>query len=187
MTLRHKRKGTGAKPVPFFFAEEFLQSGLCEQANRASAHAKEHIMPIIFFALVLVLQSAASTPASPNAIRVDIEGLRSDKGQVLCTIYSSAEGYPKDANKARMKAQSAIAGGRGVCEFDGLEPGTYAVAAFHDENSNGKLDSNFIGIPKEGTAASNNAKGHMGPPKFDDAAFKFSGGQMEMKVKMNYF
>jgi len=36
----------------------------------------------------------------------------------------------------------------------------------HDENSNGKMDTNFIGMPREGVGASNNAKGHMGPLKF---------------------
>jgi len=41
--------------------------------------------------------------------------------------------------------------------------GKYAVSVFHDENSNGKLDTNFLGIPREGVGASNNAKGHFGP------------------------
>jgi uncharacterized protein (DUF2141 family) len=68
----------------------------------------------------------------------------------------------------------------------GIEPGTYAIAVYHDENSNGKLDSNFIGIPREGVGFSNNAKGHMGPPKFDAAAFRFSGGALELKIVVAY-
>jgi len=47
--------------------------------------------------------------------------------------------------------------------FPGVAPGRYAVSVFHDENSNGKMDTNFIGIPREGVGASNNAKGHLGP------------------------
>jgi uncharacterized protein (DUF2141 family) len=145
-------------------------------------------MIAVLLALMWILQSP-STPqhASDDVIRVDIDGMRSDKGQVLCAIYSSADGFPKDADKARGRTHSAISGGYGSCEFPGLEPGTYAVAVFHDENSNGKLDTNFMGIPREGTGASNNAKGHMGPPKFDDAAFHFSGGRMEVKIRVNYF
>jgi len=57
---------------------------------------------------------------------------------------------------------------------------------FHDENSNGKLDTNFIGMPKEGVRASNDAKGHMGPPKFEAAAFKYSGGELVLKVTIHY-
>ena len=57
---------------------------------------------------------------------------------------------------------------------------------FHDENSNGKLDTKFMGIPREGVGASNGAKGHLGPPKFEAAAFSFSGGRLELKITINY-
>ena len=68
----------------------------------------------------------------------------------------------------------------------GVAPGTYAIAVFHDENSNGKLDSNFMRIPREGVGASNAAKGHFGPPKFDAAAFHFVGGRPELKITITY-
>ena len=57
---------------------------------------------------------------------------------------------------------------------------------FSIENSNGKLDTSFMGIPHEGVGASNNAKGHFGPPKFDAAAFHFSGGRLHLKIAINY-
>ena len=82
---------------------------------------------------------------------------------------------------------SAIADKRAVCEFSGIGPGTYAVAVFHDENSNGKLDTNFLGIPREGVGASNGARGHLGPPKFDAATFRFPGGRLDLKITINYF
>jgi uncharacterized protein (DUF2141 family) len=68
-----------------------------------------------------------------------------------------------------------IVQGVAVFTFKGVAPGTYAVAVYHDENGNGKIDSNFMGIPKEKTGASNNAKGKMGPPKFQEAKFVVSG------------
>jgi uncharacterized protein (DUF2141 family) len=141
------------------------------------------------FTLAWSLQSLAVWPqlASDNLIRVDIEGLRSDKGQIMCALYSSAAAFPKDGAKTLARAQSAVSGHRGVCSFAGVQPGTYAIAVFHDENSNGRLDTNFLGIPREGTGASNNAKGHLGPPKFDDAAFRYAGGRLEMKITIKYF
>jgi hypothetical protein len=48
---------------------------------------------------------------------------------------------------------------------------------FRCENSNGKLDTNFVGIPREGVGASNDAKGHFGPPKFDADASRFPGSR----------
>jgi uncharacterized protein (DUF2141 family) len=73
-----------------------------------------------------------------------------------------------------------------VCNFDSPAPGTYAVAAFHDENGNGKLDRGMFGIPKEGVAASNDARGHMGPPKWDDAKFVYKGELLQLRIRIAY-
>jgi uncharacterized protein (DUF2141 family) len=70
--------------------------------------------------------------------------------------------------------------------FREIAPGRYAVSVYHDENSNGKLDTNFLGIPREGVGASNNARGHMGSPKFDAAAFPFAGGRLNLTITINY-
>jgi uncharacterized protein (DUF2141 family) len=129
---------------------------------------------------------AQTQPSSQNLIHAEIGGLRNDKGEVLCALYSSADGFPKKGDKAAAHAKSPISVGRAVCDFPDIPAGTYAISVFHDENSNGKLDTNFMGIPREGVGASNNAKGHFGPPKFDAAAFRFPGGHLVLKISMNY-
>jgi len=142
----------------------------------------------LFAALLASAESAlpqAQVP-QPNVIHVEVVGLHSDKGQVLCALYSSRDGFPKQSEKALARVTSGIAQKQAVCEFSGLAPGTYAISVFHDENSNGKLDTKFMGIPREGVAASNNAKGHFGPPKFEAAAFPFTGGRLELKITINY-
>jgi len=139
-------------------------------------------------ALLIIATAALPQNQAPpeNLVHVEIDGLRNDKGQVLCAISSSAEDFPKNGAKAAAHAKSEITRGHAVCEFPGIAPGTYAVSAFHDENSNGKMDTNFVGIPREGVGASNNAKGHFGPPKFNAAAFQFSGGRVSLKITINY-
>lgn len=122
----------------------------------------------------------------PNMLHVEVVGLHSDKGQVLCALYSSRDGFPKQNERASARVSSTIADRKAVCEFSGITPGTYAISVFHDENSNGKLDTKFMGIPREGVGASNGAKGHLGPPKFEAAAFPFSGGRLELKITINY-
>jgi uncharacterized protein (DUF2141 family) len=129
---------------------------------------------------------AQDQPAEKNLIHVEISGLRNDTGQVLCSLFSSASDFPKKSEKAVAHAKSTIVQGHASCEFPGIVAGTYAVSAFHDQNSNGKLDTNFMGIPREGVGASNNAKGHFGPPKFEAAAFQFSGGRLDLKITINY-
>jgi uncharacterized protein (DUF2141 family) len=130
-------------------------------------------------------QAPTSAPAE-NVIHVDISGLRNDKGQVLCALFSSAEAFPKKADKALVRLTAKIAERQAVCDFTGVARGTYAVSVVHDENSNGKLDTNFIGMPREGVGASNDAKGHMGPPKFSAASFRYQNGRLDLKIHVNY-
>lgn len=139
---------------------------------------------VVLFLLTAFLAHGQSLQT--NTVKVDIGGLRNDKGQVFCALYSSRDGFPKNSEKAVARVSSAISGKQAVCDFSHIAPGTYAVSVFHDENSNGKLDTNFMGIPREGVGASKDAKGRFGPPKFDAAAFHFSGGRLDLKITITY-
>lgn len=149
------------------------------------------IRKILVVLLTLNVVGVTGVPArsqdSPgNVIHVDIDGLRSDRGKVLCALFSSPADFPKKADRAVAHAQSEISDRHATCEFQGVPSGKYAVAVFHDENSNGKLDTNFLGIPREGVGASNNAKGRFGPPKFSAAAFQHSAGRTDLKISIRY-
>jgi uncharacterized protein (DUF2141 family) len=148
--------------------------------------ARETSAVALAFAFLTTSALAQAQPAQESLIHVEISGLRNDKGQVLCSLFSSAVDFPKKTEKAVAQFKSVISHGHAVCEFPGVASGRYAVSAFHDENSNGRLDTNFMGMPREGVGASNNAKGHFGPPKFDAAAFQFSGGRTDLKITIVY-
>ena len=149
--------------------------------------SKLRVFSLFAFFLVAVEHCWPQSQAPrENVIHVEVGGLRNNKGQVFCALYSSADGFPKDGQKAIGHATSSISDKQASCEFPGIAAGSYAVSVFHDENSNGKLDANFIGIPREGVGASNDARAHLGPPKFDAAAFHFSGGRLNLKITMNY-
>ena len=135
---------------------------------------------------LLLISASAQQPPATNVIRVEISGFQSDKGQVICSLLSSASGFPSKSEQAIGHAKPAIANRSAVCEFAGVQPGRNAISVVHDENSNGKMDTNFVGRPKEGMGASNDAKGHMGPPKFDAAAFQFAGGRLNLKINLFY-
>lgn len=49
-----------------------------------------------------------------------------------------------------------------------LPQGSYAIACFHDENDNDKLDRAFSGFPTEAYGFSNDARGVFGPPDLED-------------------
>ena len=80
-----------------------------------------------------------------------------------------------------------IAGPNTSCTFSNVEPGTYAVAVVHDENSDGKLDKNFVGVPSEGYGVSNNKTYALSAPKWDESVFTIVPSESKMlQVKLRY-
>lgn len=132
---------------------------------------------------------ADGAPATGGAAKTDDGEIRfqfvqlKDRGVVRCALYATPEDYMK---KSFRETVGAVSGGRAVCVFSHISSGTYSMAAFHDENNNDKLDTGIFGIPVEGFCTSNNAKGTLGPPKYKDAAFSFSGSALSQELRMKY-
>jgi uncharacterized protein (DUF2141 family) len=134
-------------------------------------------------------EAPSSTAATPRtgAISAEIGSLRNDRGTIFCSLYNSEDGFPMEGSKAFRRAQTKPRGGRATCTFPALPAGTYAIGLLHDENDNGKMDTNFVGLPKEGYGASNDAKATFGPPKFKDAKVELaSGGVLTLKINVRY-
>ncbi|MFZ1123454.1 MAG: DUF2141 domain-containing protein, partial [Candidatus Binataceae bacterium] len=112
--------------------------------------------------------------------------LRNSTGQVICTLFNSPAAVPSDSSNAVAQSAVPIKYKAAVCEFAGIAPGKYALVLFHDENSNGKFDRNWLGMPKEGYAFSNNVRPVFSPPSFKAAAFDYAGGDLWLTVIMRY-
>src|SRR5258706_10801126 len=96
--------------------------------------------------MVMALVAAFATfgqtpPPAENVIHVEISGLRSDKGQTLCALYSSAEAFPKKADKAVARLTANIAARQTIFGFTGGPPRAYAGSGGPDEKPNGQLDT----------------------------------------------
>jgi len=128
----------------------------------------------------------AATVAGSATLIVEVEGLKDDRGRLHASLYASEEGFPTKPEKALRHVDVPIVGGKARVVFEGLPPGGYAVAAYHDENGDGKLDTGFLGIPTEGLASSNDAKGFMGPPSFEKARVEVGPGEKRIVVHVSY-
>lgn len=132
----------------------------------------------------------ASGEASAADLTITVENLRNDKGQILLCVFavdgSDVKLFPdcKKGKPVRM-GNSAIAGGKAVFSYNGLKEGAYAVALIHDENSNGDLETNIVGIPTEGLGISNNPTLY-GKPNFSEGKFDLTG-KKEIKITAKYF
>ena len=101
-------------------------------------------------------------------LTVSVSGLKNNTGVVKVGLYNSEGTFLKTVYKS---LSSEIKNDKAVVTFENLPAGEYAISTYHDENNNGKLDRNAMGIPSEDYAASKNAKGFMGPPSYNDAKF----------------
>ena len=118
-----------------------------------------------------------------NIIQLDITGIKNNTGFIQVAVYKSDTDFDMDkfsyiiAVPASLEVQVSI---------PNLEAGQYAIAVFHDENKNKKLDKNFVGIPKEGYGFSNNAVGKLGPPKFSETSFSLDTQLKKLSIRMIY-
>ena len=84
-------------------------------------------------------------------IHVTILNIRNSIGTVDCALFDSPNGFPRDVLHSAMRLMvMKVANSQARCDFEGLPSGTYALVVLHDENMNGKLDTNWLGVPKEG-------------------------------------
>lgn len=134
-----------------------------------------------------VAVSAGQAVGSKTTLRVEIVGFRNSNGTARVALWQTQDGFPEDPEKAQHKYVVPIVGGRATVVVEGLDPGPWAIAAFHDENGNGKLDKGLMGIPKEGVGISRNARGRFGPPSFDQARLDLSPGARDVTFRIIYY
>lgn len=120
-------------------------------------------------------------------LTVDAKALRITQGCFYFTLFKTEKGFPDKPENAFKKGRLETLKSTSVSyAFTGLPAGTYAVSVFHDENCDGEMQKNALGIPLEGTGASNDARGRFGPPKFADAKFTLDADK-KITVTMWYF
>lgn len=127
----------------------------------------------------------ASSQVSGATLTVVINDVRSDVGVLNIGIYDNKNDWlgSSTVQKRSLKVREHNVGGAVTTSFN-VEPGEYAISVHHDDNDNGKMDTNFIGIPKEPTGLSNGAVAKFGPPKYEDAAFRVGDEHFEMPIKL---
>jgi uncharacterized protein (DUF2141 family) len=134
-----------------------------------------------------VAAAGTNDPATtPILLRVHVMGLHNDKGNVRCSLFSSAEGFPADTDQRATTIVAPISNRNATCEFAGIGPGVYAIVLFHDENADGSFNRNWIGLPQEGYGFSNDARAYFRPPSFKDASFSLDQGIRDIRIDIHY-
>jgi len=139
----------------------------------------KNLLVVIF---IILFVSMVYAEQKKKNITVEISGIKKIKGQVVMALYNSKETFGK--RKLRYKGMLLKVKAKKVSyTFSDIPIGDYALAVFHDINSNRKLDRNFLGMPTEPYAFSNNISKLTSPPKFSKVKFNLKD-DYSMKIEL---
>jgi uncharacterized protein (DUF2141 family) len=132
-----------------------------------------------------VFGAVAQAKAQSPQLSVRLTDIESSKGTMMLALFNKADGFPNDHTKAVKLEKLPAKQGTMEISFGFLPAGTYGLAVYHDEDSNGKLNTNFVGAPTEGYAFSNNFKPKFSAPKFADVSFNLIQ-PLQLNLKLRY-
>ncbi len=128
--------------------------------------------------IILVISMIPLKSIAQFTLTVEINGLRSSNGNILLQVFDEEQNTIKGVVEG-------IENNKCIIVIENLKSGKYAFRYFHDENSNDEMETNWMGMPKEGFGLSNNAKGLFGSPKFKKWIFEL-GANKKMTCTPSY-
>jgi uncharacterized protein (DUF2141 family) len=138
---------------------------------------------IYIFTIAMCFFAVNHTFAQTN-LEVTIRKIKEGKGTIRVGLFTNEKDF---LNRATVGKVVKAKEGEVKVTFENLQPGDYAISVIHDENENGELDSNLVGLPKEGFAFGNNAMGMFGPPSFEKAKIVIEKNEVEShSIDMKY-
>ena len=135
----------------------------------------------VFICFIISQSALYAQDLTGQTITVKISRLNSNLGKVYVALYNDESTFLDQIYEA---TSATIKDNFCEVEFKNIPNGIYAISFFHDENNNQKMDSNFLGIPKEDYGCSNNARGFMGPPKWEDAKFELNNKSITQSITL---
>lgn len=118
-----------------------------------------------------------------NMLTVLVENFDDAQGTIKIGLYNSEETY---MGKSFKSVSSEVDNTKQVkLVFENIPNGQYTFSMYHDLNGNGQLDKNFLGIPSEDYAFSNNADGRFGPPEYAECVFEINEKETIQTIKLN--
>ena len=144
---------------------------------------------IILLAALLLVSPVSFAKSGQDVplgmIIVNMSGFRNDNGNARVFLFNSPAGFPDDAHKAYEVTTSQIKNGKAAAFFEFTPFGDYAISMFHDEDSDGVMDTNWYGKPMEGYGISGDAKGYR-VDTFSDAKFTLNRNSMNIDIETGY-
>lgn len=138
--------------------------------------------------LFLIGSLGLASSAIAATLTVVVSGLKDASGKVAVAVFSGPEHFAKDDAKAARRVMVPIdaATHTATAVLPDLPAGAYAIAAFHDHDNSGKLETNFFGMPVKGYGFSNNPKPKMRAARYDEARFALPDDGATVRIELTY-
>ena len=135
---------------------------------------------ITLITAMFTLLLGTTAQANTGTIVVNIENLRNlNQGELTVALYQKVDRVELDLSKAFKVKSIPVSKDKLTVRFEALAHGDYAIAILHDMNKDKEMDTNWLGIPQEDLAISNNTKGGpFGGPKWEDAKVSLTGAEL---------
>jgi uncharacterized protein (DUF2141 family) len=140
------------------------------------------ICSVCLFIFASAYAQDISSKLKTGKIELKFYGLKSDKGMLKIALDNSKEGYEKE--KSLKYDHVSIKNKKASFTFEDLPFGDYVVKVYHDANNNNKMDTNFLGAPKEAYGFSNNVRGIFGPPDYEDVKFSLDKKMLSLEIEV---
>jgi uncharacterized protein (DUF2141 family) len=132
----------------------------------------------------LLITALLTTSLMANTLHITLSSLKHSSGKIHIGLFDTSKSYTQNT-KPYQGVILTIKNKKLTHSFENLPKGMYAVAIFHDENANGVLDKNMLGIPTEGYGFSNNTKAVFSAPSFEESQFSLDKST-KITIKMDY-
>jgi uncharacterized protein (DUF2141 family) len=119
-----------------------------------------------------------------GTLEVLVTDCHSAKGNLLISLFNNEKGFPSNPLSSYQQLVVKATAGTIKIKWDNIPEDVYAIAVLHDENGDGQLNTNFLGIPTEGFGFSNNKLGIAGPPSFQRASFTHQSKGTVMRIQL---
>ncbi|MDD3877233.1 MAG: DUF2141 domain-containing protein [Bacteroidales bacterium] len=133
--------------------------------------------------LVFCMLTSAFSQTQKKGLLIKVTGMRNENGNLLVALYNNKSDF-LNANKAVYQRIVSATTDNHIIFFENIPMASYAVAVIHDENANGKMDTNFLGIPTEYIGTSNNIRSRFGAPSYESSVFFYNGVFLLINIEL---
>ena len=143
-----------------------------------------HFIAITCFVIAMASPLTGFGETTGNLV-VNISGFPSSEGYAMVALSNSKESYKVGEGAAIASTKTRVVDQKAQVVFTHLAYGWYGISIYHDENNNGTMDKNALGVPKEAYGFSNNARGFFGKPDYEDVKFELNSPEKEIVIKLD--